>query len=231
MADVTGADRYPNQGSDASEAEWAPDSDPPEWTEEDEDRYQLRRREEARRRRRRRRQTWSFAVLVLLVMGAGLAGAGILQGWWEWPFNGDQSSTADPQPQPCPTPSVTAAPPAQVKVVVLNATGQSGLAGAVGQELTARGYLVEAVGNDESGLEFPESAQVRHGPDQLLAARSVAVQFPGSVLVEGDRGGDVVEVAVGVGFTALTPPEEVAALLQPAPAPSPVGCVPAEPEG
>ncbi len=229
MADVTGAGRYPDQGSNASEAEWAPDSDPPEWTEEDEDRYQLRRREEARRRRRRRRQTWSFAALVLLVLGAGLAGAGIFQGWWEWPFKAEPSPTASAQP--CPTPSVTAAAPAQVRVVVLNATGQSGLASSVGQELTARGYVVEAVGNDETGLEVPESAQVRHGPDQILAARSVAVQFPGSVLVEGDRGGDAVEVAVGTGFTALTPPEEVAALLQPAPAASPAGCVPAEPAG
>ena len=202
--------------------------DEAEWTEEDERRYQARRHAERRRVRRRRRQAAAFAVVVLAVLGAGFGAAGVYQGWWEWPF-GDDATARSVAPQPCPTPEVTAAAPADVQVAVLNATKRTGMAGGVAAELQARGFAVPAIGNDSSGTPVPEAAQVRHGPDGLKAARTVAAQIPGSVLVDDGRAGSAVEVALGDGYQALAAPEAAAALLTPAPAPSPAGCIPATP--
>jgi hypothetical protein len=190
-----------------------PYEDVPEWTDEDEERYQARRREEIRRRRRRRRQGVSFAFLVLLVLGAGVAGAGITQGWWEWPFGRDARAGTDPSTSGCTPTAPAVAAPAEVQVSVLNATETRGLAAGVAAELRARGYVVARIGNDEGGVEVLESAQVRHGPTLVADARSVALQIPGAVLVDDGRTSEVVDVVLGTGYTAVTPAEEAAAAL------------------
>jgi hypothetical protein len=201
------------------------DDDAP-WTDADEQRYQARRDEELKRGRRRRRQATSFAVLVLLVLGIGVGAAGVYQGWWQWPFGREEPAAApEPTPTPCPTPEVTAAQPADVSVTVLNGTGERGLAARVSGELEDRGYVVADIGNTQS--EVTDIAQVRHGPEGLTAARSVAAQVDGSVLVDDGRTGGAVDLALGAGYTALRPLEVVTPLLEPAPAESPAGCVPA----
>lgn len=197
-----------------------------EWTDEDEERYQARIAAERRRKRVRRRQGWSFAVLVLLVGLIGLGGAGVVQGWWEWPFgrDGEAGETAGR----CPTPTSTLAAPAATQVQVLNATDRRGLASDVAAQLTQRGYTVAGIGNDDSGVPVPEPAQVRHGPEGLLQAQTVAINVPGAVLVDDGRPGTQVEIALGEGFAALATPEEVAAALAPVPpTSSPAGCTPA----
>lgn len=194
--------------SEDTRGQYDPYDDAPEWTKEDEDRYQARRREEQRRRRRRRRQGWSFALLVLLVLGAGVAGAGIAQGWWEWPF-GQEPQVQEPTPG-CSATAPAVALPADVQVTVLNATDTRGLASGVAAELQARGYVVTRVGNEESGVDVSESAQVRYGAALTADARSVALQVPGAVLVDDGRTGDVVDVVLGTGYRAMTPAEEAA---------------------
>lgn len=197
-----------------------------EWTEADEARYQARRREERRSVHRRRRQATAFTILVLLVLGIGVGAAGVYQGWWAWPFGREErAATPAPTSAPCPTPEVTAAQPANVIVTVLNGTGEPGLAAGVSEELAARGYVVGDPGNTEA--DVAEVAQVRHGPEGLTAARSVAAQVDGSILVDDGRTGSAVDLAVGAGYVGLRPPEVVATLLAPAPAESPAGCVPA----
>lgn len=200
----------------------------PDWTEADEERYQARRREEVRRTRRRRRQAASFAAVVLLVLGVGLGAAGIYQGWWEWPLGDDGRATSATDPQACPTPSVTSAPVAEVTVTVLNATETRGLAATVSAEMQARGFTVTEIGNDEA--DVADTAQVRYGPESALQARTVAVQFPGAVLVDDGRAGTDVELSIGTAFTGMTPPEEAAAALAPVPAESPSGCVTPAPD-
>ncbi len=196
-----------------------------EWTEDDERRYQERRQQEKKRVRRRRRQAASFVLVVLLVLGAGVAAAGVYSGWWNWPPAGGQDEVTPTPPPVCPTPTVTAAAPSEVSVRVLNSTDRSGLAGAVAAELQARGFTVTHIGNDAGDVVVAEAAVVRHGPEGLMAARTVAAQIRGATLVDDGRAGAEVEVSIGDGFVDLLPTEEAAALLTPAPVESPTGCV------
>lgn len=219
-----GSDDDPYRDDDGS---WDGYDDEPEWTDEDEERYQARVASDRRRKRLRRRQAWSFTALVLLVGLLGLGGAGVVQGWWAWPFGQGGDGEARERSNTCPTPSSTLAAPAATQVQVLNATQRRGLAADVAAQLGQRGYAVAGIGNDDSGVAVPEPAQVRHGPEGVLQAQTVAVNIPGAVLVDDGRPGNQVELALGEGFAALATPEEVAAALAPvAPTSSPAGCTP-----
>ena len=201
------------------------------WSEADERRYQERRAEERAAVRRRWRHGIVFTLLVLAVLAAGTTAAGVYRGWWEWP---PWSEWGAPEPArtvvACPTPETTAAPAAEVTLTVLNSTSRTGLAGSTAEQLTARGFTVGAVGND-SGAPIAGTAVVRHGPEGLLAARTVAAHVPGAQLVDDARAGAVVELSLGETFEALRPPEEAATLLAPEPVPSPAGCVVPAPVG
>lgn len=183
---------------------------------------QAREADEARRRVRvRRLQGAFFAFVVLAVVAIGTAAGAYYYGLWEWPTD-EATVTA---PVPCPTPTPIAAPIASVVVNVYNSTDRAGLAGGVAQVLTERGFTVEAVDNDPTDVEVSEAAQVRHGPEGVLAARTVAAQVAGSVLVDDARTGAVVDVALGAGYQQLRSPTEAEQLVQPAAVPSPSGCV------
>jgi hypothetical protein len=200
------------------------------WTEADERRYQQRRAEERAAARRRVRHGVVFTLLVLVVLGAGTTAAGVYQGWWEWPpWEGLDEPAPVRTVVACPTPEVTAAPVADVTLTVLNSTSRTGLAGDTAAQLTERGFTVGAIGNDPGG-PISGTAVVRHGPEGLLAARTVAAHVPGAELMDDGRAGAAVELSLGESFEGLGPPEEAAALLEPEPAPSPPGCVPLSPE-
>ncbi|MFP5347569.1 MAG: LytR C-terminal domain-containing protein [Actinomycetes bacterium] len=199
------------------------DLDDDVWTEEDERRYQARRRQERLRARRRRRQATSFGLVVLLVLAAGLGAVGLYLGWWSWPSGGSAAPAATPQV--CPQPTPTAAAAKDVSVTVLNSTDHRGLAASVAQQLSARGFAIAGVGNDPAHGSVQEAAQVRHGPKGLMAARAVAAQIKGAVLVDDGRTGPSVDVSMGAGFTDMNTIEQAAALTAPQPVPSPSGCV------
>jgi hypothetical protein len=203
------------------EPDRSPDDDT--WDEEDERRYQERRSRDRKAKWRARRQAAVFVVIVLLVLGAGTTAAGVYQGWWDWP---PWAEPAEPVPiaTPCPTPHVTAAPVGDVTVTVLNSTQRSGLAKAVAAELTARGFVVPAVGNDPAPQPVPGAAVVRFGPEGLLAARTVAAHVDGAELADDGRAGAAVELSLGEAYTTLRPPDVAAALVAPAPVTAPPGC-------
>lgn len=207
--------------SEGTGEEYDPYDDVPEWTEDDERRYQARRLEERRRRRRRRRQGWSFAVLVLLVLGAGVAGAGIAQGWWEWPL-GREDVEADPGPD-CSGAEATISLPEDVQLSILNATDIRGLAAAVATEMERRGYTVVEVGNDDSGIDVLDAVQVRYGPALVADAQSAALHFRGVVLVDDGRSGEVVDVVLGQGYSRMGGAEAAEAVIA---ASVPPGCAP-----
>ena len=219
-----------DRGDDDLDQDWNPtdlgydEDDDADWTEEDEARYQARRREELKRARRTRRQAISFLVLVLLVIGAGVGAAGVVQGWWEWPFEDESRSTVRPT---CGAPTPVAALPADTTVVVLNATDVRGLATAVGNALTERGFKVSQVGNEDDAIEVPDSVHIRHGPESLLEAKAVAANFVSPVLVDDGRTGHVVEVSIGLGYRRMVDAATAAAAIAPVPGPSVAGCVPA----
>lgn len=202
------------------------DDDP--WTEADERRYQSRRARDRARRRRARRRAAIFALIVLLVMGTGVYAAGLFQGAWSWPpFGGGTASS--PSGTPCPSLTRTAAPPRDVRVRVYNATDRSGLAARVASQLQSRGFAVPEIDNDPAGGTVTEPAQVRYGPQGLAAARAVAAQVPGAVLVDDGREGSDVDLALGAGYgDRLASSDTVATLTTPVPVTgTPDGCVPA----
>jgi hypothetical protein len=194
-----------------------------DWTEEDEDRYQLKLRRQEVRRRTRRRQGLSFLVIVVTVLGIGLLGAAINQGVVRWPF--DKAATVA-----CPTPESPYADPATVSVTVLNASDRRGLAAQVGDELTSRGYKVVGVGNAEQGDRgFPDSAQIKHGPAGIIAAQALQVQVPGAALVDDGRADATVDLVLGQAYAGLTPADQASAAMAPTPVASPKGCTPVKP--
>lgn len=111
-----------------------------------------------------------------------------------------------------PDPGTVLVPPAEVKVDVLNGTGTSGLAATVADELRGVGFGVETVGNAEGTVS---QSVVRHGPDTVAQARTVAAAVPGAVLQGSDSLGDTVELVIGPGYSSVIP------VPPPAPAPEP----------
>lgn len=84
--------------------------------------------------------------------------------------------------------------PEDVELVVLNGTGVSGLAATTAEELRARGFTV----NDIGDAPATETTVVRHPPGQEAQAQTVAAQAPGGdVAVEADDGVDVVTLVLG----------------------------------
>jgi hypothetical protein len=177
-------------------------------------------------RRRERRRTLTFLGIFLGVLGMGAASFMFFQGRWTWPF-GAQSVSAPI----CPTPTATGLAPADVSVKVYNAGTRKGLARTIAATMRKRGFLVGEVGNDPQEAAVKGAAIVRHGPEGLDAARTVAAQVDGKVaFVDDGRLSQSVDLVLGTKWTKF---RSVAAankaLSPPAPA-GPAGCVPASPE-
>jgi LCP family protein required for cell wall assembly len=140
---------------------------------------------------------------------------------------------AEPPPPaeaaPRPADALTV-PPSSVSVDVLNGTATTGLAATVADLMRAQGFTVGAVGNEPGTVS---ESVVRHGPNVLAQARTVAASVPGSVLQASDDLGDTVQLVIGPGYSTVVPVEvgtPVAAAAPvdtpaaPAPAAEPVTC-------
>ena len=190
--------------------------------------------EEVAERLRRRRGRWRalrHAVVMLIVLlvvgGTGVIAGGAVLGRWDLPWAPTPgaapapSASADPlAPPACERAVVTPAVAAGTSVQVLNATDRTGLAGAVADELEARGFVVAEVGN--SAADVPEAAVVAFPPGAEPAALVTAAQLSGAVL-RSDPAAPVVQVLIGDAWTDLNS-LEVAAQLGATPQPSVVDC-------
>ena len=100
--------------------------------------------------------------------------------WHALRVDGPLPGTA-PRPRPSssatPTPSLQVAPSA-VHVRVLNGTGQQGLAHKVAQDLAARGFIVDSVGDADS-TGYTQSV-VRYGPDRNESSQTLAASVIGA---------------------------------------------------
>lgn len=182
-------------------------------------------RENPIRRRPPSRQPW---VLPAVIVGAVAVAVGIvivvvrLLGGSD-----DPASSADATPSAsCST--VMAAPadelplPERVKVNVYNATETSGLASKTARELKKRGFTVLEVANDPVGLPIEGVARIRYGPNSTQRAELLAYYIPGAELVEIERKGPKIDLAIGDLFTEVAPQAEVDSTLN-APTPELVG--------
>ncbi|MFE4481712.1 LCP family protein [Kitasatospora sp. NPDC056789] len=136
---------------------------------------------------------------------------------------GSASPAADPVTTPAAAPAPTAAPDAkaaEVKVSVLNSTGETGLGGRAAETVKGAGYTVTGVGN---AVGKPRSTTVvEYGTGERTAAESVAKLFPGATVQPGGRG---VSVVLGHDFAAANPagpaaPAPGGAATAPAPLPT-----------
>jgi hypothetical protein len=106
--------------------------------------------------------------------------------------------------------------PATVHLRVLNATDTAGLATTVGTSLTERGFVVDEVGNDDSGRTVTGVGELRYGPAGKEAAAFVKVYVPNSGDFQDIRADQTVDVVIGPEFSTLATPEDVTAALAPA---------------
>jgi hypothetical protein len=97
-----------------------------------------------------------------------------------------------------------------VKLRVLNATDQEGLATRIGAEMKKAGFAVVGTGN--SGDSVESSAQVRYGPKGLAGASLVRAYVKNSETVQDDKRKDaVVDLILGDEFASIgiTPADQV----------------------
>jgi hypothetical protein len=97
--------------------------------------------------------------------------------------------------------------------------------------MRAQGFVVGSVGNEPGTVN---ESVVRHGPDTLEQARTVAAAVPGAVLQPSDDLGGQVQLVIGPGYSTvvpvtIAPAAEAAAVDVPEPAtaepePAPVTC-------
>ncbi|MGY1839785.1 MULTISPECIES: LytR C-terminal domain-containing protein [unclassified Modestobacter] len=151
------------------------------------------------------------ALIFLLVLA--LAALGV---WWN--VLGDERARDRAEAAACSR-SSDAPPsldPASVRLRVLNATDRGGLAGEVSEALVARGFVVDEIANDSSGLEVAGVGELRFGPRGREAADFVQVFVPGATDRPDTRADARVDVVLGPDFAGLASPEEVTAALAPA---------------
>jgi hypothetical protein len=104
--------------------------------------------------------------------------------------------------------SVAPAPATQVKVRVLNATTQTGLAGRVDTAIQALGFVQAAPPADDPRYPLGDMrcfGQIRFGPNGAAAARTVSFIVPCAQLVRDNRQDASVDLALGAYATDLAP--------------------------
>lgn len=184
---------------------------------------------------RRRPSTWRLLIFILVGIFVLFAiGFGI-----SLIFRGGDTPQADPaqsvmaQPLPCETTMVNPAEvlpiSSKVKVSVYNSTNKIGLAGDTAKVLKARGFLINEVGNDPMSKNVQGVAEIRYGPKGAARAQLLAFHLPGAVLVQDNRSGKIVDVAIGAAFIKLEGEAQIAAAMaSPSPSTSGPGCSSAE---
>lgn len=133
---------------------------------------------------------------------------------------GSDDAASDAAATPAPSCSTIMAAPAdelpvpeKVRVNVYNATATSGLASKTARELEKRGFDVKDVANDPAGLPIEGVARIRYGPNSLKRAELLAFYVPGAELVEIQRSGPKIDLAIGDLFEGIASQAEVDAEL------------------
>ncbi|MDO5740840.1 MAG: LytR C-terminal domain-containing protein [Ornithinimicrobium sp.] len=155
----------------------------------------------AQRRARRRAALVIASLLIglLLVFAVALAA---MQGWIT--LSGGGAADDVQQTTSAPAPTVKAS---DVVVNVFNATDTAGLASRAADGLRARGFAVDAVGNDS--VELEGVGVIRHGPTGLEGATLLKDSLPkGITLVADDRESTVVDLVLGTKWEDLPTAED-----------------------
>jgi hypothetical protein len=150
-------------------------------------------------------------VRALIVIGV-LAAIAVATVIWAISTDAQSSRTGNG----CGSPAAKAAIPLAktVKLRVLNATDQEGLANRIGQDLKKAGFVIVSTGNSTDSVE--SSAQVKYGPKGLGAASLVRAYVKNAETVQDDKRKDaVVDLTLGDEFAqvGITPADQIKAEL------------------
>jgi hypothetical protein len=125
---------------------------------------------------------WALAATVVLI-GIGVVGLAALNNSLSFtlPGTSSASSTAAPSATPTAVPTAAATVDPSLTLTVLNGTAGTGVAKAVGDVLTKKGWTVGALSN--ASTEDVKTTTVYYADATLEgAARGVAASLPGSVI-------------------------------------------------
>ncbi|MFF2076587.1 LCP family protein [Kitasatospora sp. NPDC058162] len=112
---------------------------------------------------------------------------------------GSAAPSTPPAAEATPSPTA-AAKNADVKVAVLNGTGESGIGNKGAEAVKGAGYTVTTVGN--AGGKPRSTTVVEYGTGERTNAEAVAKLFPGATVEPGGRG---LSVVLGHDFAAANP--------------------------
>ncbi|HEV2640537.1 MAG TPA: LytR C-terminal domain-containing protein [Actinocrinis sp.] len=167
-----------------------------------------------RSRTRRRRRAAVAAALGVVVLGAGLYGVVTLV------VSPAPTSTTAACPagtaRPAGATATVLPSPGQITVNVYNSTARNGLAATTANLLKERGFTIGKVTNDPLKANLTVPAQVRGGVAGSTDMRVLAAEVSGAQMQPDSRTDNSVDLVLGAGFTALTAPDQVTALLHPA---------------
>lgn len=172
-------------------------------------------RESPIRRQPSRRPSW---LLPVAIVGGVLVAVVIVILVVRMLGGSEETEAADVAPEPsCSTLMVAPADelplPKKTKVNVYNATETSGLASKTARDLKKRGFVIKDVANDPAGLPIEGIARIRYGPKGEKRAQLLSYYFPGAELVELERPGTKIDVALGDSFTFIPPQPDIDAAL------------------
>ncbi|WP_115789455.1 LytR C-terminal domain-containing protein [Arthrobacter silvisoli] len=150
-----------------------------------------------------RRRLFHGVILTVLLglIIAGIVGAwAVMSGVVKFP---DAVASKTPQAT-CPTTSYHYLPNSKVTVHVYNATGRTGLAKSIADQLKARGYKVGKVDNAQT--RYSGSAQVISGSAGQAAAFNIQRNVAGTDYYRDDRSDASVDLVLAPGFKELVKP-------------------------
>lgn len=147
-----------------------------------------------------------FGVIIAFLVVAGILAllmfSGSIAGPLKRGFTVVGVSQQEEVPAPC-LPAVKEQPDgalpiaySDVRVTALNASGKQGVAGAFETELVSRGFTVMGTGTVTS-IGNLENSELRFGKKGIVAAYTLAAQFPSIRLVLDDRKKDTIDLLVG----------------------------------
>lgn len=179
-------------------------------------------RGDGRTTRRERRQTITFLAFFIAIIVLGLVALAAYFGKLDV---GIGTGRSGPLPT-CPSVAPSVQAYSDTSVNVYNASTRNGLASTVMRELQKRGFRVPTAPANDRKTKVSTMAVLRHGPNGLLAAQTVASAVGGPVTyVQDDRPGTDVDLVLGQTFKLAPMAKPSATPSGPAPDAT---CVPAE---
>ena len=158
---------------------------------------------EARRQFIRRRQRLVFTIIVSLLIGVLLIAILFFTG--NIGRASGRGTTAQPNygvAVPCAPRNAKIKRYSQISVRVINGTEHPGLARAVREALTSRGFHTTAVG-DTASTQILKRTEIRFGRSAITEAYTVATQFNDAIMVMDDRDDKLLDTVVGSTFNNL----------------------------